>query len=70
MIMSKCANDLVKSRRLLSLRAVFDSFEDLLNDFRVQRRAAMEWNHDPAATFRINPMTALRPQPNKCGFQE
>ena len=36
----------------------------------MQRRAAMERNHDPAAALRVNPMTTLRPQPNECRFQQ
>jgi hypothetical protein len=32
------------------------------------RSIAVERNHDPASTLRVNPVTALRPQPKEPDF--
>jgi hypothetical protein len=45
-------------------------FEDLFDNLRVKRRVAMEWDHYPASTLCLDPMTALGPQPNEAGFQQ
>ena len=34
----------------------------------MQRRVAMEWYHDPSGALRVDPMTALRPQPTNPDF--
>ena len=33
-------------------------------------RSAMERNHNPASSLRLDPTTTLRPQPNECRFQQ
>jgi len=51
-------------------RDFLDGLEDLLDDLRVQGCAAVERNHDPPATFCVDPMTALGPQPNEIRFHQ
>ncbi len=51
-------------------RGFLDGFKNLLDDLRVERRAAMERNHDPSPTLCVDPMTTLGPQPNETRPQQ
>lgn len=62
------ATQLLGRRRLD--RGFLDGFDDLFDNTRVKRRVAMERNHHPAFALRVDPMTALGPQPNEASFQQ
>lgn len=64
------ANTAASLRRNRLDRSFLDGFEDLLDDLRVERRAAMERNHDPSPTLFVDSMTALGPQPNETRPQQ
>ena len=55
--------------RNLHAGGVFNGFEDLLDDFRMQRRACVERNYHSASAFCVDPMTTLRPQPSEAAFK-